>query len=96
MVFEGYGRSSRGRSSRRGNGSSGSIPLLLVQDVPDQLYSHLRGAKNLGVPMSRIRAVLWLASAIAGPTRFAEANEMLDEIERREAAQREDRLRNVY
>ncbi|MCA9754372.1 MAG: carboxymuconolactone decarboxylase family protein [Candidatus Eisenbacteria bacterium] len=96
MVFEGYGKVLSRPVITPRERELWIIPLLLVQNVPDQLYSHLRGAKNLGVPMSRIRAVLWLASAIAGPARFAEANEMLDEIERREAAQREDRLRNVY
>jgi alkylhydroperoxidase/carboxymuconolactone decarboxylase family protein YurZ len=96
MVFEGYGKVLSRPVITPRERELWIVPLLMVQNVPEQLYSHIRGAKNLGVPMGRIRAVIWLASAVAGPDAFAEAHQMLAEIERRDGEQKQPRLRTVY
>lgn len=93
MVFEGYGKVLARPVITPRERELWIVPLLMAQNVPDQLYSHLRGAKNLGVPLGRIRAVVWLASAVTGPEVFATATEMLAEIERRSEDGRESPTR---
>ncbi len=95
MVFEGYGKVLSRPVITPRERELWIIPLLMAQDVPEQLYSHLRGAKHLDVPMTRLRAVIWLASGIIGPESLEKANELLEEIESRED-RREDRFRPVY
>jgi 4-carboxymuconolactone decarboxylase len=51
------------------------VAVLVWQDAPEQLYSHLRGALNVGVAEAEVEAVLGVACAALPP-------------ERREAAER--------
>jgi alkylhydroperoxidase/carboxymuconolactone decarboxylase family protein YurZ len=89
MVFEGYGKVLSRPVITPRERELWIVPLLMAQNVPDQLFSHLRGAKNLGVPLGRLRAVVWLASTVTGPEVFSTATEMLAEIERRSEDRRE-------
>lgn len=83
MIFEGYGKVLSRPVIIPRERELWIIPLLMAQDVGDQLYSHLRGAINLEIPLSRIRGVIWLGGAIAGADLFRTANDMLAHIESR-------------
>ena len=83
MIFEGYGKVLSRPVIIPRERELWIIPLLMAQDVGEQLYSHLRGAINLEIPLSRIRAVIWLGGAVAGADIFHHASEMLDQVEKR-------------
>ncbi|HZD06577.1 MAG TPA: carboxymuconolactone decarboxylase family protein, partial [Longimicrobiales bacterium] len=43
------------------------VALLAVADAPTQLYSHLRGALNVGAPSGAVEEALALAAEVSGP-----------------------------
>lgn len=90
MVFEGYGKVLARPILTPRERELWIIPLLMGQDAPEQLYSHLRGARHLEVPPSRIRAVLWLAGCVTGPTILSQAQKLLKDIEKRESRRGRD------
>ncbi|MCA9729282.1 MAG: carboxymuconolactone decarboxylase family protein [Candidatus Eisenbacteria bacterium] len=90
MLFEGYGKVLSRPVLTPRERELWIIPMLMVQDVPEQFYSHLRGARNLEVPASRIQGVVWLGSMIAGPTALSRALDRLEELERRDEERRRE------
>jgi alkylhydroperoxidase/carboxymuconolactone decarboxylase family protein YurZ len=83
MIFEGYGKVLARPVITPRERELWILPLLLVQNVPDQFYSHLRGALNLEVPSTRLRAAFWVAAAVVGPEGFRYAISQLEELEER-------------
>jgi 4-carboxymuconolactone decarboxylase len=72
MVLEGYGKVLGRPGLDLGRRELCIVAILAVLDTPVQLYSHLRGALNVGVPQGRVEATLEQALALA-PSRGAAA-----------------------
>jgi alkylhydroperoxidase/carboxymuconolactone decarboxylase family protein YurZ len=90
LIFEGYGKVLARPVLTPRERELWIIPILMVLDVAEQLYSHLRGARNLEVPASRIQGALWLSSVVAGPLSLERALDRLDELERRDDERRRE------
>ncbi len=65
MVLEGYGKVLGRPGLDLGRRELCIVAMLAVLDAPVQLYSHLRGALNVGVPEGRVEATLEEALALA-------------------------------
>lgn len=91
MLFEGYGKVLGRPILTPRERELWIVPLLMVQDVPEQFFSHLRGALHLDVPAARLGGVVWLASLVAGPAALKEALDKIVELERRIEDRRRER-----
>ncbi len=70
MVLEGYGKVLGRPGLDLGRRELCIVAILAVLDAPVQLYSHLRGALNVGVPAGRVEEALEEALALT-PSRGA-------------------------
>lgn len=88
MVAEGYGRV----LGRPGLGLAMRelciVALLAVVEAPTQLYSHLRGALNVGATPTAVEAALEEAFRVSGPGAARRARETWDEVRARGAGGR--------
>lgn len=64
MILEGYGKVLARAGLTPIERELRILPILAVQRVEDQLYSHLRGARRLGARPAALRSVLQLAAAV--------------------------------
>ncbi len=67
MIVEGYGKVLGRPGMPLDLRELCIVAMLTVQDVPRQLYSHLRGALNAGAGVDRVEATLSLAQKQASP-----------------------------
>lgn len=90
LIFEGYGKVLARPVLTPRERELWIIPMLMVLEVPEQFYSHLRGARNLEVPASRVQGALWLGSLVAGAAALERALDRLEELERRDEERRRE------
>ena len=90
LIFEGYGKVLARPVLTPRERELWIIPILMVLDVPEQFFSHLRGARNLEVPISRIQGALWLGSMVAGAAALDRAFDRLEELDRRDDERRRE------
>lgn len=90
LIFEGYGKVLARPVLTPRERELWIIPMLMVLDVPEQFFSHLRGARNLEVPTSRVQGALWLGSVVAGAQALERAFDRLEELERRDDERRRE------
>ena len=76
MVVDGYGKVLGRPGLPLGVRELCIVAILARQDVPRQLYSHLRGALNAGVPVHDIEETLAIANSGMTATRSARAIEV--------------------
>ncbi len=67
MVEDGYGRVLGRPGLDLATRELCIVALLAVQDVPRQLYAHLRGALNAGAPEAEVGRALDVAARVSGP-----------------------------
>lgn len=79
MIIEGYGKvlSRPGLSIK--DRELSIIAFLLVENRPKQLFSHIKGALNVGVSPSLVGAVLYDLGPVVGPG-FDEAKQLLERL----------------
>ena len=80
MLEEGYGKVLGRPGLALGTRELCIVALLAVRDAPRQLYSHVRGALNVGVPPLAVRRALTLAAAFGTEETRARASEVLDTV----------------
>jgi 4-carboxymuconolactone decarboxylase len=82
IVMDGYGRTLSRPQLDLVRREFCSVAMLVAQDAPRQLHSHLRGALNAGATIPQVDEVLRIASACAGvpSERLAAAQGLWDEI----------------
>lgn len=83
MVEDGYGRVLGRPGLDLATRELCIAALLAVQDVPRQLYSHLRGALNAGAAESEIERALEVAAAVSREGARERAGRTWDEVCRR-------------
>lgn len=76
MVVEGYGKVLGRPGLELRVRELCTVALLVGQDAPQQLYSHLRGALNVGASEAEVAEVIELAGAEVGPDRLAAARDL--------------------
>jgi len=77
IVCEGYGKVLGRRWLAPVERELASLPVLALQGVRKQLYSHLRGALRVGASRARIRSVLRACRGIVPASRLRMAGRML-------------------
>lgn len=87
MVVEGYGKVLGRPGVPLATRELCIVGLLAAQDAPQQLYSHLRGALQVGASAGDVEAALAIAGAIAGAERAAVASRVWQMVRARSAAE---------
>lgn len=87
MVVEGYGKVIGRPGLALATRELCIVALLAVQDAPQQLYSHLRGALHVGATRADVEATLDVAAAVAGAARAAMAQQVWQHVQARSAAE---------
>jgi 4-carboxymuconolactone decarboxylase len=82
IVSEGYGKVLGRRWLGQRDRELASIPVLALQGVEAQLYSHLRGALRLGASRAQIRRALRACRGIVPGRRLDRAEKLLAGIAR--------------
>jgi 4-carboxymuconolactone decarboxylase len=80
MVHEGYGKVLGRPGLELPARELCIVAMLVVQDAPAQLYSHLRGALNAGAKPGDVEAALELASGDSGAVRGERARAVWAEV----------------
>ena len=80
MIVEGYGKVLARPGLALELRELCIVALLTVQDVPRQLYSHLRGALNAGSTPERVEAALAIAGGFAPETAAERAGTVWREV----------------
>ncbi len=80
IVCEGYGKVLGRPWLKPVERELASLPVLALQGVRTQLYSHLRGALRVGASKDRIRSVLRACRGIVPAARLRGAESMLDDM----------------
>jgi 4-carboxymuconolactone decarboxylase len=83
MLAEGYGKVLGRAGLELGVRELCIVALLAWQDAPEQLYSHLRGALNVGVPEAEVAEALVVACAKLPPQRRAAAERVWGAVQER-------------
>lgn len=83
MVVEGYGKVLGREALDLRTRELCIIALLATQDAVSQLYSHLRGALQVGATLEEVRETLALALARATPERARRAHEAWETVRNR-------------
>ncbi len=83
MVEDGYGRVLGRPGLDLATRELCIAALLAVQDVPRQLYSHLRGALNAGAAESQVARALEMAGEVSGADARDRAGETWNEVRQR-------------
>ncbi len=87
MVVEGYGKVLGRPGLPLATRELCVVALLAAQDAPQQLYSHLRGALQVGASVEQVEQALAVAGAIAGAERAAVAARVWQMVRARSAAE---------
>ncbi len=87
MVVEGYGKVIGRPGLPLDTRELCIVALLAAQDAPQQLYSHLRGALQVGAPVADVEEALAIAGAVAGAERAAVAQRVWQQVRVRRAAE---------
>lgn len=87
MVTEGYGKVIGRPGLVLTTRELCIVALLAVQDAPQQLYSHLRGALHVGASRADIEATLAVAAAVAGSARAEVAQQVWQHVQARSSAE---------
>jgi 4-carboxymuconolactone decarboxylase len=83
MLAEGYGKVLGREGLELGVRELCIVALLAWQDAPEQLYSHLRGALNVGVPAAEVAEALAVACARLPAERRAAAERVWHAVQER-------------
>lgn len=79
MIIEGYGKVLSRPGLSISDRELSIIAFLLVENRPKQLFSHIKGALNVGVPSGLVGAVVNDLGAVVGPG-FDGAKRMLEQL----------------
>lgn len=79
MIVEGYGKVLSRPGLSISDRELSIIAFLLVESRPKQLFSHIKGALNVGVPSGLVRAVVNDLGPVVGPG-FDGAKRMLEQL----------------
>lgn len=85
MLVEGYGKVLGRPGVPLVTRELCNVALLAVQRVPQQLYSHLRGALQLGAPEADVEEALAVAGAVSGAERATLASKVWQSVRARRA-----------
>lgn len=80
MLHEGYGRVLARPALSIDLRELGIIAILTVKELPRQLYSHLRGARNVGVTPSQLEEAIHVCAEYASPKRIQSALRVLEKL----------------
>jgi 4-carboxymuconolactone decarboxylase len=86
MVVEGYGKVLGRPGLPLAARELCIVALLAVQRAPQQLYSHLRGALQVGASEQDVEEALALAGAVSGAERAALASQVWQKVRARSAS----------
>jgi len=79
MIIEGYGKVLSRPGLSVNDRELSIIAFLLVENRLKQLFSHIKGALNVGAPPGLVRAVVYDLGPVAGPG-FDSAKQMLEQL----------------
>jgi 4-carboxymuconolactone decarboxylase len=86
MVVEGYGKVLGRPDLPLATRELCIVALLAVQRAPAQLYSHLRGALQVGAPEADVEETLAIAGGVSGAERAALASQVWQKVRARSAS----------
>lgn len=86
MLTEGYGKVLARPGLRLQLRELCIVALLAIQDAPQQLYSHIRGALNCGATPTEVEQTIEIAAMFSRPDRADQASRVLAEVMARRAS----------
>lgn len=87
MVTEGYGKVLGRPALALDVRELCIVALLVAQDAPQQLYSHVRGALRVGNSAEDVKEAVRVAGTVAGPERASAAMQVYDMVRARYGAE---------
>lgn len=87
MLVEGYGKVLGRPGLELSVRELCIVALLVPQDAPQQLYSHVRGALRVGNSVEDVEETLRVAGTIAGPERASAAGRVYEMVRARYGAE---------